>query len=458
MKKFSLRKRLTWLLALMILLVLGSAARIVDLRADADMNQRFDSALLARAQSLAALFHSGSDRLEVDPRAMSAGVFPGTTGRSWYAIRCDDKLIARTRVVPPSMPVADTPTFAKAKLADGTRLRMVAFRFRPAADAVATTPAPTCTLQYALDRGPLVQLLHALDYILLGTLLGACVLVLLLTPWIVGRTLRPLSVMHEAMSGIGPDTPGERLPDTNVIELAPLVDRFNQVLARMDEGLARERRFASGLAHEFRTRLAELRTLVDVEKRYPSGRDLPSLLDEVGAIGGELEATVTALLKLTRIESGLEQSRREEIAIRPFIDRACARQREPAANRAITLTAALDIDPNAMLTSDPALLEIVLDNLLGNAVAYAPAGTTVTLHVDGGGVEVANAAPALQAEDLDHLGRRFWRKEAQGAGHAGLGLALAGAAAHALQMPLAFALDAGELRASVRWRAHAAAG
>jgi hypothetical protein len=51
------------------------------------------------------------------------------------------------------------------------------------------------------------------------------------------------------------------------------------------------------------------------------------------------------------------------------------------------------------------------------------------------------------------FGQRFWRKEVQGAGHAGLGLALAGAAARALGMVLSFELREGVLRARVRWRA-----
>ncbi len=453
-RRFSLRTRLTWFLALMILVVLGSAARIVDLRADSDMQQRFDASLLSRAQSLADLVTVEHGTLAMNPHVASPGAFPGAARNELYTIRCDGVRVAGTPHAPPATRAGESPSFANAKLADGTRLRVVTLRFRPSAASgpAAATAGPTCSLRYALDRQPLREILQALDYILLGTLMGACALVLVLTPWLVQRALRPLSVLDRAMAGIGPDTPGQRLPETSVLELAPMVDRFNQVLARMDAGLTRERRFASGLAHEFRTHLAELRTLVDVEKRYPSGRELHSLLDEVGAIGGELEATVTALLQLTRIESGLEQSRREDVAIAPFVARACARQREPAAARNVTLAIDTAVPADAVLTTDPALLEIVLDNLLGNAVAYAPGGTPVHVRTTGDGFAVGNAAPALRAGDLDHFGHRFWRKDAQGAGHAGLGLALAGAAAHALQMPLAFTLEQGRLRVTLGWR------
>ena len=454
-KKFSLRARLALLLALAVLVVFGAAARIVDWRADAEMQQRFDASLLARAQSLAALTQIENGRVAVDAGNPAVAAFPGNAESSWYDLRCGGAVIARSAETPPPLVAGSEPAFADARSREGHSLRVVAFRFTPvhAGRAAAASPAPTCALTYALDSGPLDDLLDTLDIILLGCLLGACALVMLLTPWLVRRGLRPLSVLDRAMAGIGPDAPGGRLPASDTTELAPLVARFNEVLARMDEGLARERQFAAGLAHEFRTRLAELRTLVDVERRYPSGRDAHGLLGEVGSIGAELEATVTALLQLTRIQSGLEQPHPEHVPLGPQLARVCERHQEAARVRhvRIEIVASHALDP--AIETDPVLLEIVLDNLIGNAVAYVPAGGIVKVCAWQDGIEVRNAAPALHADDLAMFGQRFWRKDAQGAGHAGLGLALAGAAARALGMMLSFELSESVLRARVRWRA-----
>ena len=56
---------------------------------------------------------------------------------------------------------------------------------------------------------------------------------------------------------------------------------------------------------------------------------------------------------------------------------------------------------------------------------------------------MANPAPNLSAEDLGHVGQRFWRKSPAGgtAAHAGLGLALALALARSLGLELEFALE-----------------
>ena len=454
-RTFSLRARLTLLLALAVLVVFGVAAKIVDWRADTEMQQRFDASLLSRAQSLAALTQVENGRIVVDADNAEANVFPGNANTSWYELRCGGNVVARTSEVPPPLAGGAEPVFADAELPGKPSLRVVALRFAPASEGRRTgaADASTCQLRYALDRGPLEDLLGTLDIILLGSLLGACVLVMLATPWLVRRGLRPLAVLDHAMAGIGPDAPGGRLPASDTTELAPLVARTNEVLARMDEGLARERQFASGLAHEFRTRLAELRTLVDVETRYPSGRDAHSLLGEVGSIGAELEATVTALLQLTRIQSGLEQSQLESVALLPLLASVCARHQDGAIARGVRIECAPAVKPDFVLKTDPALLEIVLDNLLGNAVAYVPAGGAVRVRARHDGIEVGNAAPALHMEDLANFGRRFWRKGAQGAGHAGLGLALAAAAARALKMMLAYELKDGVLHATLRWGA-----
>lgn len=454
-KTFSLRARLTLLLALAVLVVFGSAAKIVDWRADSEMQQRFDASLLAQAQSLVALTRIANGRILADTGNAAVNVFPGNADASWYELRCGGRVVARTPQVPPPLVAGEQPVFADAELPGKPSLRVVALRFSPASEgrSVDAAETPMCQLRYALDRGPLDDLLGTLDIILLGSLFGACVLVMLATPWLVRRGLRPLAVLDSAMAGIGPEAPGGRLPASDTTELAPLVARTNEVLARMDDGLARERQFAAGLAHEFRTRLAELRTLVDVETRYPSGRDVRSLLGEVGSIGGELEATVTALLELTRIQSGLERSQAESVPLAPLLARLCARHQEAARAR----DAGIEFDPartlDFALRADPALLEIVLDNLLGNAVAYVPSGGVVSLRAGKDGIEVCNAAPELHAEDLANFGRRFWRKDARGAGHAGLGLALATAAADALRMTLTYELRDGALHATLRWSA-----
>lgn len=457
MKQISLRTRLALLLVGATLIALGIAAWFVDWRVDREMQQRFDASLLARAQALAVMVRGGAGDIESDTAADRMARFPGVALDDWYAVTCGDRLIAQSTPAPPPAAAGVQPRFINAHLDDGRRLREVVLRFQPMAAANPPTPhddtaAQACTLRYALDREPLDEILRTLDWILLGSIFGACALVLLLTPWLVRRGLQPLALLDRAMTRIGPENPGERLPSSRTTELVPLVKRFNDVLARMDAGMARERQFAAGLAHEFRTRLAELRTLIEVESRYPSGRETKAVLAEIGSIGAELEATVTALLQLTRIQSSLEPMTSETVLLAAALERLRARHEAVAAARAIPIQIDCACAASCAIETVPALLDIVLDNLLGNALAYAPAGSPVVVRAQADAVIVRNIAPALQAQDLAHFGTRFWRKQAQGGGHVGLGLALANAAAGAMRMTLSFELTDGELRARLAWQ------
>ena len=108
MQTFSLRARLTLLLALAVLVVFGAAAKVVDWRADAEMQQRFDASLLARAQSLAALTQIENGRIAVDADNVAAAVFPGNAESSWYDLRCGGAVVARSADAPPQLAI-DTP-------------------------------------------------------------------------------------------------------------------------------------------------------------------------------------------------------------------------------------------------------------------------------------------------------------------------------------------------------------
>ena len=90
------------------------------------------------------------------------------------------------------------------------------------------------------------------------------------------------------------------------------------------------------------------------------------------------------------------------------------------------------VDPAvAPASTDPALLRIILDNLVTNAISYADAGSVVNVRVvtDARNVriEVVNSAAALRADDCEKMFDRFWRRDqARSAGSGnGLGLSLA---------------------------------
>lgn len=464
MKLASLSARITALLVVTSLLILGGGAKMMDWRVDHELESRFRQNLLTQANALSTMIQLEQDDAlgEVPPRRHPGVLGPDTP--TYYELRCDGMPPLSSTPAPPATPAGwpgqagPEPRFGKLQHRH-QHLGTVQYTFvvspsesreQPDTTQVSGMPSRQCALLFEQDRTSTNEILLAIDWILLLSPALALAIALIAVPLIVRRGLRPMTTLVDRMHTIGPQAPGQRLAISGIHELDPLVTRFNDVLERMDDGLARERQFASGLAHETRTRLAELRALTEVEARYPSGRSLPDILGEVGQIGAELEATVTALLLLTRLQSGLEQSQPQWLPLATWLERQLQRQQPLASSRELSLRTAGT--PPACLHTDPALLEVVVGNLLGNACAYAPAGDTVNLQLSALGLDIHNAAPELSAADLPHFGRRFWRKQLPHAGHAGLGLALASAAAEALGLQLEFRLDDGQrLHAMLSW-------
>jgi signal transduction histidine kinase len=159
---------------------------------------------------------------------------------------------------------------------------------------------------------------------------------------------------------------------------------------------------------------------------------------------------VTALLLLTRLQSRIESPDWQDLALGPWLERQLQRQQATATARGVQLRG--EFPQPQRLRTDPALLEVVIGNLLANACSYAPRGDVVTLRLERDGIRIDNAAPGLAVADLAKLGQRFWRKQLPHAAHAGLGLALARAAAQVLELSLVFQLDAEQrLQATLGW-------
>jgi two-component system sensor histidine kinase QseC len=98
---------------------------------------------------------------------------------------------------------------------------------------------------------------------------------------------------------------------------------------------------------------------------------------------------------------------------------------------------------------DPALLDILLRNLVDNAVRYTPSGGRVWLEDAGEGwLVLANNAPdGLDADALARLGERFFRPAGQQASGSGLGLSIARRAASLCGLQLTLSLKDGVFRA-----------
>jgi two-component system sensor histidine kinase QseC len=341
---------------------------------------------------------------------------------------------AAGRLTPPSQVPANHPLFYDLALPDNHHGRAVALQLlfpgtdRPAMIAVAE------------EREHVDRFERGVHVALLGGVFGTALSAALLAIVTVRRGLRPLLKF-----GVAARQPSEalRLPPQQLPqELIPFAEALNDALARLRAGMERERRFSRDVAHELRTPLAEMRSAVELAQRDAVA---PAALKGVNQAIDRMQRCIDSLLAVSSYESGLASPELEPMNLVPLLRRAAGEDSRVHAQLPV----------EAWVQSDPALLERIIDNLMLNAMEYAPAGDTVQVvldrHAGAWTLRIGNAAPDLSESDLPHFGQRFWRKSParEANRHGGLGLALAGTLAKVLNLRLSFQLSNGLLWASL---------
>lgn len=251
----------------------------------------------------------------------------------------------------------------------------------------------------------------------------------------------------------------KRIPEGHApTELRPLVGAMNGLFARIEETLARERRFTADAAHELRTPLAVLRAQWDVLSRSKGAAEREQAEAKLGAGLDRLDRLVTQMLALSRLESSMETPARlvaESLVRWPVVvEQAMSDCLTVAERRHIELSCEWPphgIEPLPM-TGDDHLLTVMLRNLLDNAVRYAPEGTLVTLRFSVDRLEVENDGTPLTAAQMSRMGERFYRPEGHQEFGSGLGVSIVQriAALHSLTLEFGVRADGQGVRVVLR--------
>jgi signal transduction histidine kinase len=484
----SIRRQLTVRLLVGTLAVVIGAELAVFLYLRGELVEQFDAALLAKARAFGSLIQvdpDGTLDLELSERAMPeyARANAPEYFQVWHA---DGGVFQRSRSLGggdlPLQPLAEgkRKRFFDMPGPDGRTLRAVVTRVRPAPDtderggaaapAVAGGPSradadgpppppPPLTVMLAAGRTELDETVAHVMWALLAMAGGLAAAVAAVVTSVVRGGLAPLRELGDAAATIDSETLAYRFnPGDVAAELKPICLRLNDLLARMEETLARERRFTADVAHELRTPVAELRLLAEVALKWPTADPdaLARNYADVLEIARRMEAVVASLLTLVRCQSAGPAAALEPLDLRGLAAEAwrghlpIARQREMRVD--------VDVPDRLTVRGDRAMLVSLLGNLFGNAVAHAPAGGQVSCTARAGGghdarpsvlLVLENDNPGLRPEDLEHVWEPFWRKDAARSDgqRCGLGLALVKAYAKALMIGLHV-----ELTSSQRFR------
>ncbi len=228
------------------------------------------------------------------------------------------------------------------------------------------------------------------------------------------RTLRRLDEMlSQAMDGA---FAASRFDET---QLSAVEARFARYLAssaisarRVQVEREAVKTLIGDIAHQTRTPLANIRLYAQLLTEQPlneQGRVCATALDVQAE---KLQGLLEALVKTSRLETGVLALYPTVAAIAPVIDRAAAQYRPKAAEKGVALTVEL---PQANMTAvfDAKWTEEALCNLLDNAVKYTPTGGSVTVRVCAYEmfcrVDIADTGCGVAEDEQARIFERFYR-------------------------------------------------
>jgi signal transduction histidine kinase len=170
--------------------------------------------------------------------------------------------------------------------------------------------------------------------------------------------------------------------------------------------------FLSNVSHELRTPITVVTGMgLTLEQQWNTLDEgvRHELLARLNANAKSLDSIITRLLDFSRLEAGTLDLRVEEVSISELILSVMRRLDTLFTRHHLSV----DADPTLVVQADRVLLERVMENLLANAAKYSPEGSHVLVSARKQGtsvmVSVIDDGPGMSAEEVQHLGERFYR-------------------------------------------------
>jgi len=466
----SIRRRLLFGLIAAVVLLWGIALLFVYWAAENEVEEVYDAALAQEARVLAALLSHeageeaerakylqqllaelGADALRRSPllaRLAAEYMQPGSKkdyldlpsqqdapghpyeSKIAFAVRYPD---SRVMVSSPNMPAFDSFVLGFGTLREGAD----SWRVFGLTDSGSGLQVQVCE-QTAVRRETVAYILWNSLWPMLPSLplLGLII-------WItVGNSLRPLYRVAEKVERRAPRSLQPISTDAVPSEVVPMVESLNRLFERVHQALENERRFTANAAHELRTPLAALKTQAQAAQLGADGGGHARFLEQI--IDGVDRAThlLEQLLTLARVDARQDQALFQQQAdIHAVTLAVLSVAGELALDKGIDLSMESESGP-VWIRGDSASLEILVRNLVDNAIRYTPAGGAVSVGLEqdpaATRLTVSDTGPGIPPDQRQTLFKRFSRGEGVESPGIGLGLSIAAqiAAFHGAEIEL----------------------
>ena len=320
--------------------------------------------------------------------------------------------------------------------------------------------SPGTTTAAGKRRLALVQIAETLDRrnqlandIIKGVILPQFVilpLAIILVWFGLSRGLAPLHALQAGIRARRPDDLSPLEARQAPTEIEPLVTSFNELLIRLEENVALQKRFIADAAHQMKTPLAGLRTQAELALRQDASPEVRRSLQQIAASSEQAARLVTQLLALARAENRIAGPGLAPLDITALARATVRDWVQPALAKAMDLGFEEPPEPLA-IDGNPLMLREMLGNLLDNAIRYTPWGGRITVRIRAGNaseltslvtpvssatvvpgadpaplvhLEVEDTGPGIPVAERARVLERFYRILGRDGDGSGLGLAI----------------------------------